>query len=173
MYFCNFPNFLFPYSHAQPPPQLPLKCMASYSVLLLQINKYNLLSPLSCTYMCMFGLTSWYLITDRVLILRNTNYLSELVMTYSILSRGEMHTGMSASVVIAQILIKRPHFPVICRRQNCTDFLVLWLLHSSCHHFCLRCRGCVVDLSAGAGHLTVGCSLHCEQLCLSIMFSAC
>lgn len=31
---------------------------------------------------------------------------------------------------------------------------------------------CVVDVSTGAGHPMINCSLHCDQLCVSIMVSA-
>lgn len=50
-------------------------------------------------------------------------------------------------------------FPVLRALTVAPPPLPLWL----------RCRGCVMNVSAGAGHPTINSSLHFDQLWLSIM----
>lgn len=87
---------------------------------------------------------------------------------------------MSTSVALMRVLFRWPYccdlvgvaspsltrrhylpagFPVLQALTVAPPPLPLWL----------RCRGCVMKVSAGAGHPTINSSLHFDQLWLSIM----
>jgi hypothetical protein len=81
-------------------------------------------------------------------------------------------------IVGTAILLQDPgcSFPDISSRRNLTeDLLFLWLLESFTSTLWsslnLRCSGCVVAVSVGAGYIS--CSVCFKQLLFSVMISIC